>query len=186
MIEPLEDARKWYENVRRLIGMMDRIAGKYWDSGVSHRTLGETLHRDERFRDLEAWQIKEMVEHVRKHLDDIGVLFLFSVFEAEVRGRILNKIEAELETPPSHPVLNKAIQDAKEAVKSGSFGRLTESYKQANSELVGNVDQVRHFRNWVAHGRRDDPVNNVDPESALERLNGFLRLLEEVEHDNSS
>jgi hypothetical protein len=41
-------------------------------------------------------------------------------------------------------------------------------------DLVTQVDQVRKYRNWVAHGRRGDPVNNVAPNEAFDRLGRFL------------
>ena len=43
--------------------------------------------------------------------------------------------------------------------------------------LVTQVDQVRDYRNWVAHGRRDAPTNNIPPQVAYERLKEFLAVL---------
>jgi len=36
------------------------------------------------------------------------------------------------------------------------------------------VNQVRRYRNWVAHGRRDGPPAAVDPRTAYDRLQRFL------------
>ena len=43
--------------------------------------------------------------------------------------------------------------------------------------LTEEVNQVRRFRNWVAHGRRETPENNVTPEAAFDRLERYLKLL---------
>jgi hypothetical protein len=41
------------------------------------------------------------------------------------------------------------------------------------------VDQVRQYRNWVAHGRRerDLDMNHVTPRMAYDRLRNFLAEL---------
>ncbi len=39
------------------------------------------------------------------------------------------------------------------------------------------VDQVRDYRNWVAHGRRELPTNYVTPKQAYARLVDFLDAL---------
>lgn len=70
------------------------------------------------------------------------------------------------------------MDDAKDSAEHGSFGRLTVSYKGLDPDLRTMVDQVRHYRNWVAHGRRGPVKNNVDPESAFARLEQFLKLLD--------
>jgi len=108
----------------------------------------------------------------------MAVLLLFSVFEATVRERTLEEMDRELEKPPRHLVLKKAIDDAKDKIGHGSFGRLTESYKDLDPDTRTLVDQVRHYRNWVAHGRRGPVRNNVDPEAAIMRLERFLTLLD--------
>jgi hypothetical protein len=54
----------------------------------------------------------------------------------------------------------------------------TESYKDLDPDTRTLVDQVRHYRNWVAHGRRGLVKNNVDPEVAIRRLEKFLELLD--------
>jgi hypothetical protein len=105
------------------------------------------------------------------------VLLLFSVF-ARVRERTLEEMDREMEKPPHHLVLRNAVRDARDTVEHGSFGRLTESYKELDPNVRTMVDQVPHYRNWVAHGRRGAVNNNVDPDSALERLMQFLMLLD--------
>jgi len=162
--------------VSDLVGMMDRVARRYFLPELGKQTLEETLHRDDKL--LESATIRDLAKRVTEDLDDLAVLLLFSVFEATVRDRTLEEMDRELEKPPRHLVLKKAVGDAKDTIEHGSFGRLTESYKALDPDLRTKVDQVRHYRNWVAHGRRGAAKNNVDPKGARARLEQFLRLLD--------
>lgn len=108
MTEALKDAWEWCASVKQLVTMMDRISKRYWDKD-ENKTLGETLHRDNRFREIEAEEIQGRVERVLKSLDDLAILLLFSVFEADVRNRVLEELENEAATPPRHPVLKKSL-----------------------------------------------------------------------------
>jgi hypothetical protein len=176
VIRSLEDAWRWYEAVSDLVGMMDRVARRYFLPELGKQTLEETLHRDDKLHDSAT--IRDLAKRVTEDLDDLAVLLLFSVFEATVRERTLEEMDRELEKPPRHLVLKKAVGDAKDTIEHGSFGRLTESYKALDPDLRTMVDQVRHYRNWVAHGRRGAVKNNVDPKAARTRLEQFLKLLD--------
>jgi len=61
-----------------------------------------------------------------------------------------------------HPAVLSAIKNLKDSIENGSFAKLTEAYKKMDGDLTTQVNQVRKFRNWVAHGRRDEPENSVD------------------------
>ncbi|MHC5542113.1 hypothetical protein ACYOEI_28155 [Singulisphaera rosea] len=156
---------------------MDRIGKRYWSEEVEGRTLRDTLHNDNVFRHIESTTIQDLASQVLEDLDDLAVLLLFSVFEASVRERNFEEMERELETP-RHIVPKKAIADAKDTVEHGSFGRLTESYKGLDPDLRTLVDQVRRYRNRVAHGRRKVVSNNVEPDPARSRLGQFLGLVD--------
>ncbi|MFO0969808.1 MAG: hypothetical protein U0793_29990 [Gemmataceae bacterium] len=51
------------------------------------------------------------------------------------------------------------------------------SQDRVSTDLVTQIDQIRDYRNWVAHGRREAPANNVTPGAAYDRLNEFLAAL---------
>jgi hypothetical protein len=178
VIRSLEDAWRWYEAVQKLVAWMDRMGRRYWTEKVEDLTLKETLHKDNVFRDVESATIQDLAKQVSEDLDDLAVLLLFSVYEATVRDRTIEEMDRELETPPRHLVLKKAVEDARDTISHGSFGRLTESFKDLDPDARTLVDQVRHYRNWVAHGRRGTVKNNVDPASAIMRLKKFLDLLD--------
>jgi hypothetical protein len=49
--------------------------------------------------------------------------------------------------------------------------------KAVGADLVEEVNQVRKYRNWVAHGRRGEQPDAVDPATARDRLQRFLDFL---------
>jgi len=169
MIASLADAWSWYESVKTLTLAMRQLGSKHWDSLPWEGSLG----RDNRLCDLEAPEIIERSDAILANIDDLCVLLLFSVFETFVRDRVLGDIDAEKPTS-RHPAIQHAIEDLKESIEHGSFFRILESYKKLNTDLVEQVNQVRKYRNWVAHGRRGVPENNVDPRTAYIRLQQFL------------
>ena len=109
MIATLADAWAWYEAVRDLAYWMDRFARRYWDAPE----LAEILGKDDKFRALAGVEIQDKARKVITDLDDLAVLLLFSVFEAEVRGRTLESVEKEIKTPPRHPAFIDAIAEMK-------------------------------------------------------------------------
>lgn len=77
-------------------------------------------------------------------------------------------------------LLRTAGEDVLQAVSEGSFFRVLEPFKrEASADLIEPVNQVRRYRNWVAHGRRQDkrPGAVVSPVEAYERLSVFLTLI---------
>ncbi len=61
------------------------------------------------------------------------------------------------------------------------FFKFMGAYRRIDVDLTAQVNQVRRFRNWVAHGRRDQPENHVNPENAIDRLRSYLERLAEIE-----
>src|SRR5262249_1571241 len=145
---------------------------KHWDKLPWEGALG----RDERLRQVQAPEVIDWVRVVLSDLDDLCVLLLFSVFEASVRERALADVAAELPTV-RHPALQHAVRVLNEALEHGSFYKVTEAYKTLDPDLIEHVNQVRKYRNWVAHGRRGEPENAVDPLTAYTRLKRFLDRL---------
>jgi hypothetical protein len=65
-----------------------------------------------------------------------------------------------------------------------SIFRVLDVFKGQNADFVEEVNQVRRYRNWVAHGRRATAPPFVDPEMAYERLKRFLdRFTETTAND---
>jgi hypothetical protein len=169
----LGDAWAWYQATRESLWRLRRLADKYWPLLPWDGPLGG----DDRFRDLEGPEASRSAALGLEHFDDIAVLVLFSVFEAEVRSQVLGDIRAECDSL-QHPSLLHAAAEAQTAIAEGSFFRVLEPYKgRATPELVEEVNQVRRYRNWVAHGRRSTRPSDIRPEVAFDRLTRFLAVL---------
>jgi len=172
VIASLADAWQWYVSAKELTLAMQALGKRHWASLPWDGELG----KDNRLRHIEAAEILDWAGVILDDLDDQCVLLLFSVFEATVREQALNDISAEL-PPLHHPALRHAVRELNEALEHGSFYKVTEAYKSLDPNLVEQVNQVRQYRNWVAHGRRGEPQNKVDPRAAYDRLQRFLELL---------
>jgi hypothetical protein len=175
MIRSLDDAWKWYRAVKTLALDMRQLAAK-WDDPALKAVLGRT----NRLRERTAADLLDEANTALDDLDDLAVLVLFSVFEAMVRT--FAKADVDRETAlMRHPAVLRAVNDLRESIENGSFSKVTEAYKKMDVDLTAQVNQVRKFRNWVAHGRRDEPENRVEPEGAGDRLRRYLARLAEVE-----
>ena len=172
MIANLAAAWRWYESARRLARTMERLGERHWDSLPWDGDLG----RDNRLKELTAAEILNGSQMVLDDLDDLCVLMLFSVFEATIRERVLAEVDAEI-PHLRHATIKHAVGDIREAVEEGSFFKVLEPYKHLDHDLIEQVNQVRRYRNWVAHGRRSKQPFAVNPATAYERLNRFLELI---------
>jgi hypothetical protein len=176
-LRTLADARSWYEATKRSLARMQRLGQKHWgDPSLENASIW----RDDDFRMVEASHIEADTRVSLKPIDDLAVVVLFSVFESRVRDYLIELIEPQAKGI-TNPILKEAADDAMQGVKEGSFyRRVLEPLKkqgQVLADLVTQVDQVRDYRNWVAHGRRDAPSNNVTPDMAYNRLAEFLAAL---------
>ena len=173
----LADAWEWYVSARRNLERMQLIGKKYW-TAIPWET--EAIGRDDEFRALEAPDIEKQTKASLAPIDDLAVVVLFSVFESIVRGHVVTLIQPEADRL-SDPILKHAAEEAIRGVEEGSFYRRVlvplKGWERVSADLVTQVDQVRHYRNWVAHGRRDSPTNKVHPKAAYERLKEFLDAL---------
>jgi len=142
------------------------------------------VERDSVLGRIEAVELERNARTVTEELDDLAIFVMFSVFEATVRDHLKNQIAPELRRL-EHPSLVKAGKDVEDTIEQGSFGKLLEPFKLdvKTKSLVEEVNQVRRWRNWVAHGRRSErrPDDTVIPRAAYDRLGEFLSLLEHVD-----
>lgn len=169
----IEDAWRWYQGVRDSLGRLHRLGVKHWEELPRSGAFG----RDEKFRGLDGDEVAEDADAGLRGLDDFAVFVLFSVFEAQVRDRVLADTRQE-RAAVSHPALGYWMRQAELALSEGSFFRVLDGFKSpAMNDLIEQVNQVRRYRNWVAHGRRDEPQAEVSPAVAFQRLRSFLDAL---------
>jgi hypothetical protein len=176
-MKTLADAWNWYSATKENLARMRRLGEKHWNDPNLANT---SIRQDDRFRMLEADTIVAETNASLMPIDDLGIVVMFSVFESRVREYLIELIRPEAEGIID-PILKEAAADAVRGVREGSFYRCVleplKYQKRVSADLVEQIDQVRQYRNWVAHGRRDVPENNVTPEQAFARLEEFLAAL---------
>ncbi len=179
-MKTLKDAWDWYESARTNLIRMRRLGTHHWKNLSQKDT---SIWRDDRFKEVEAKDIQEETDRAIKPLEDLGVLVLFSVFEAAVRD-YLEGIIRPLTGNLGHPILEYAAEGVLEGIKQGSFANevLTPLQKQSRitAQLSDKVKQVRDYRNWIAHGKREprDPrIVNLTAKETFDRLQEFLVTL---------
>jgi hypothetical protein len=176
-MKTLAEAWNWYRAAKRNLRRMRRLGSNYWGDPSLE---GASFWQDDEFRTLEPSDIVNETTLSLQHIDDLAVVVLFSVFESNVRDYLIAQIEPEA-SRLADPILKGAADDAIQGVREGSFyRRVLDPLKRqgyVGAELVTQVDQVRDYPNWVAHGRREAPTNNVTPNDAYGRLSAFLTIL---------
>ncbi len=170
----LDDAWKWYQDTQRGLDLVRRLAGPHWGSWGPESQIG----RDDSFRNVKPDRLAGDMESAVQHLQDFAVFVLFSVFEVEVRDRVLSDTAAE-RAAVTHPALAYWMRQAEQTLAEGSFFRVLDGFKSPElNDLIEQVNQVRRYRNWVAHGRREHPAEAVAPPEAHRRLRAFLDALD--------
>ena len=172
-MKTLADAWRWYRETQAQLQLLRRLGRRYW----KELPWGGAMGRDEAFFNRDPEAVQAAAESSLAHLDDLAVVVLFSVFESAVRHRTGEEVDKEA-AGLRHPAMKGIAKEAKERIEVGSFFKVLEFYKEGiDPTLVEQVNQVRRYRNWVAHGKRGLPVANVDPDAAFERLGRFLKVL---------
>jgi len=176
-MKTLADAWQWYQSTKQNLRLMRRLGEKHWDD-PSIRAA--SIWEDNYFRDLVAADIVDRTRVGLEPIEDLAVLVLFSMFESQVRDYLAELIQPQADRI-TDPILKEAAESAIQGIKEGSFKSrvLDPLNKQGHIDpnLVTQINQVREYRNWVAHGRRETAINHVTPEMAYQRLEEFLALL---------
>lgn len=175
-MKDLDGAWEWYRRTRESLLLFQRLGDRYWSELPWDGGLGN----DDRFREIEGPVVVGMTRTSLDYLDDLAVLVLFSVFESVVRERVVAGIRDE-EARIANRHLKEIVRKGLDDIEGGSFFRVMEIYKVRDADLVEEVNQVRRYRNWVAHGKRMANPPTVDPQAAFNRLGRFLAVLDELE-----
>jgi hypothetical protein len=175
------EAWAWYEATRNNLRRMKRLGEKHWNDKSLENA---SIWLDEQFKAIEADDVTQETTDALKPLEDLAILVLFSVFEAAVRDYIEAIVQPEA-NKLNDPILQDAAADAIEGVREGSFSRRIlkplQDQSRITPELSDKVNQVRDYRNWIAHGKRTTSrkrkVNALSPLETFKRLKEFLDQL---------
>jgi hypothetical protein len=165
----LDDAWNWYVTTKKQLRLFGRIGRKHWEDLPWDGKLG----KDEKLKTLISSDIVADTEFSLDHLNDFDVLILFSAFESIIRDQARQDVQRERDRL-NHPLVTRILDQAIDDIEQSSIFRVLDVFKGQDVGLVAEVNQVRQYRNWVAHGRRGKPPFNIDPEIAYKRLKRFL------------
>ena len=178
-MKTLEDAWAWYDQNHKLLVMMNRLGGRYWEE----LPTGGRLGNDDDFRQFQGDQIRDMAKEVLDELDDFAVFIIFAVFESIVRRKVAEDLQPEVASL-RHPALRRSSQSLLRNIDEGSFhANVLELFKQDGkaagslviNSLIEEVSRVRQYRNWVAHGRKEtERPHPMRPRNAFDNLQAFL------------
>ena len=59
-----------------------------------------------------------------------------------------------------HPLVSRILDEAIQDIEQGSIFRVLDVFKGQDVDFVEEVNQVRRYRNWVAHGRHGASVQH--------------------------
>ncbi|MGP0068682.1 MAG: hypothetical protein ACLQGP_34410 [Isosphaeraceae bacterium] len=90
-MKTLDEAWDWYAKNRRLLQLMSRLGGRYWNE-----LPWKEMERDDHFRSLEGVEVQSDADAVLAEFDDIAIFVFFSVFEAMVRDHVWKDVEGEV------------------------------------------------------------------------------------------
>src|SRR4051812_190835 len=112
-MKTLADAWSWYKATRHSLRRLLRLGGKHW--GEIYRQCA-TIRQDDQFRTLEPSDIVEETTASLGPIDDLAVVVLFSVFEAQVRDRLAERLKPEMDRLKD-PILKAAAESALQGVE---------------------------------------------------------------------
>lgn len=112
------------------------------------------------------------LDAARQEWDDLAVLGMAAAFEARVKEYLLQQVEVSASSYRAaiDNWLTRRIEDS-------PLSRLGELFKPpVTKAMLDDVDRIRTYRNWVAHGRATHrrPAYLVTPQLAFTTLTGFL------------
>src|SRR5437588_722495 len=96
-MKTLDDAWAWYRAVADGAKQLTHLA-KFWNDfpwGQGNGWVTE-VGQDSVLRDVQAEQMEKESQRVKEELDDLAVLVLFSVFEANIRDLVETQIQPEI------------------------------------------------------------------------------------------
>lgn len=113
------------------------------------------------------------LDKARLELDDLFVLAMTASFEVSIKDYI--KTQVAVAPGPYQAALQDWLDDQVESAKLYRLGGIFKP--PITASLLKTVDEIRAYRNWVAHGRSatKTPPTMVTPPLAYSTLTTFLK-----------
>jgi hypothetical protein len=150
--------------------------GRHW-ANLPHEL---PLFKDKHFVELDAAVFQREADLGLSAIDDLAVMVMFSALEAEFREHVSLQLLHDAETL-THPFSLKVMNDALREIEKESIERTLSGFaltKMNDGKMILRVQDIRDFRNWVAHGKKGPSPKVIEPNQAyqsLKRLLDFVR-----------
>lgn len=118
---------------------------------------GSTFRRTV-FQNQPLDEAKRLLAQAKTELDDWAIVSLVSIFE---------RILLEHDRPP---LRSKTLREETKGLPNA----IKQFRKLVATRTYDDVERLREYRNWVAHGKRWGNPVHADPVSAYQRLVDFL------------
>ncbi|MCX5690409.1 MAG: hypothetical protein NTV94_11610 [Planctomycetota bacterium] len=134
--------------------------------------------KDTQFEALSPAEIDPTINELQEHIDDQTVISLFTAFEAELIDHVVNQ--------------EVLIRQHAASVSSAFADSIAEFYKSICRQKMNvsvalrlfdhlpefqPADDVRVYRNWLAHGKKKAMPTQATPLAAYKALGDFLAAI---------
>ncbi len=140
--------------------------------------LSASLLRQSDLQGFTMLNAQETAKKAEQALADSTVLSLWIVFERCLTAHLQGFITLSASTRLTE-MMNVHIQEDIERWKMSEKLDMTESLLNAHSHpnLVGNLKQIKNYRDWVAHRNPNIKPTNISPEDAYQYLREALQVI---------
>lgn len=170
----LDDVIQWY----RVTQDSHRVVSSLMESNP------ESFPPDVVFATKSPQDALPIIQTALKELDDLVILSLVSIFEKTVLYYLVTATQ-NASRVLLNPFERAAVKYAVRSPDRWHFQEVLDLFKSIvdNPQVVSDVKQVVHYRNWVAHGKKEEEKHCqiiLDPITAHIRLTEFLKRAELV------
>lgn len=124
-------------------------------------------------------QSEDLIMKSRETSDDYVILSLWTAFERIILGYLQQQGRKILDSNPS-AFNSKVHQKTEHEIEYWKMEEILDLFKNTvDSNLIGNIKQIKKYRDWVTHRNVNKPAPpNISPKNAYRILSQVLYELE--------
>ncbi len=161
---------------------LQEVYNSYRISSDNHKVVIKLLNEDPKsfpenidIASLSISDAKESLDSAYTELQDLTIVSLIAIFE-----KIIIKHIFDICIKDSSLLKDEFSKTAMEYVTKlkdrWSLMNILDIYKSiVSSNVVGEIKQIIEYRNWVAHGKKNNKPLSLSPEIAYQRLSAFIK-----------
>ncbi|MFW5836641.1 MAG: hypothetical protein ACOCVM_01435 [Desulfovibrionaceae bacterium] len=125
----------------------------------------------------------DKLTRARQEIDDLFIVAIWAAFESALRTFFQSKCVCLKKLAPQD--ISKNLEE--HVIKEIEYWKMDEVLDLLKSNgfidpmVIGNAKQVKHYRDWIAHGKRKDAPTQAAPDTAYRLLSEILTILDNHE-----